>query len=196
MREPAVALLADAFADNPLNLAVLAGDSESRRRQNVHGIRIVLATALRHGLVLGARVGDELAGALVANPPFTYPFPAPDLATLSRGLFGQGLRATWRWATVFRALDAGHPRRPHWYLGTLGVAPRHQRRGVGRALLDAFCERVDAESMPAWLETDRERNLGFYGAAGFERAGELDVLGARIWRMSRPARLAAGAPLR
>lgn len=189
-------LLADAFADNPLNRAVLGGDTETRRRVNAHGLRLVLATALRHGIVLGAFREAELAGVLITNPPFTYPFPAPGLATLARGIAGQGLRATWRWAAVFRALDEGHPRRPHWYLGTLGVAPPHQRRGVGRRLLEAFCARVDAEALPAWVETDRERNLGFYGGAGFEPAGDLLVLGARVWRMERAPRVAAASPLR
>lgn len=188
--EPAaVAALARAFRDNPLNLAVIrSADPERRLRCNRHGMRLLLPSARAHGHLAVARRGGAVAGALVAAPPFAYPLPAPSPWQRLRCLAGQGPRVAARWGRVFRALDALHPRAPHWYLGTLGVDPPHQGRGIGRALLEAWVARVDADALPAYLETDRLENVAFYGRAGFALEGELRVLGTAIWRMRRPAR--------
>ena len=93
-----------------------------------------------------------------------------------------------RWSEVFQRLDAAHPDEPHWYLSSLGVDPRRQGRGVGGELLREWLLGVDRMGEPAYLETDKEENLPFYRREGFELAGELDVLGTRVWRMRRPPR--------
>jgi GNAT superfamily N-acetyltransferase len=151
-------------------------------------MRLLVPAARSHGQLLAARVQGRLAAALVAAPPFAYPLSAPGLAARVRCVLGQGLPVARRWGCVFRALDALHPREPHWYLGTLGVDPEVQGRGVGSALLAAWLAGADRDGLPAYLETDRERNVGFYARAGFELAGETQVLGVRIWRMWRQAR--------
>jgi len=184
----AVALLADAFADNPLNVAVIGGDRSRRGRANAAGMRAVLPVARRAGLVLALREDGAPSAVLIAAPPGAYPFPRPSVAALLRSLAGQGLRVAGRWREVFDALDAVHPADPRWYLALLGVASARQRRGLGGALLDAWLERVDADGLPAWLETDRAQNLGFYGARGFEVRHELQVLGVPVWCLERRAR--------
>jgi GNAT superfamily N-acetyltransferase len=190
--ELAAQVLARAFRDNPLNRAVIGSRDPSRReRTNVYGLRAVLPVARRHGLALAARRSGVLVAALVATAPHYYPLPAPPLWARARTLLGQGLRVSGRWAEVFRALDAAHPPEPHWYLGTLGVDPKLQGCGVGTALLCHWLERVDADSRPAYLETDRPENLAFYGRRGFETCQELEVLGAPIWCMRREASAAA-----
>ena len=192
-RGEAVRVLARAFRDNPLNVAVIRSDDPQRRlRCNVHGARSLLPTAERHGSVLAARAGGVVVGLLIAVPPFGYPLPAPPVLRRLRALLGQGLAVAQRWGEVFEALDVLHPREVHAYLGTLGVAPGWQGRGVGAALLDAWLDGVDAEGLPAYLETDRERNVAFYRRGGFEAAGETEVLGVRVWRMWRPPRAAPG----
>jgi ribosomal protein S18 acetylase RimI-like enzyme len=89
---------------------------------------------------------------------------------------------------VFEALDALHPIEPLGYLGSLGVDPDFQRRGVGTALLDRWLAELDRDTVGAYLETDGRQTVGFYQHRGFEVAGETDVLGVRIWRMRRPPR--------
>jgi ribosomal protein S18 acetylase RimI-like enzyme len=71
----------------------------------------------------------------------------------------------------------------------LGVGPERRRVGIGSALLDSWLEGVDHDRSPAYLETDRRQNLGFYGRAGFEILRENEVLGTRFWSMWRPAAL-------
>jgi ribosomal protein S18 acetylase RimI-like enzyme len=186
--EPAVAVLARAFQDNPLNRAVIRGSAETRRRANAHTMRALLAIAESHGVVLVARRGQALGGALVAAPPHAFPFPAPGLWTRLRVVLGIGLGVATRWAAVFEHLEARHPVVPHWYLGVLGVDPEHQRTGLGCALIERWLERVDADGEIAYLETDRRENVAFYQRAGFEVGAETLALDVPVWLMSRLAR--------
>jgi ribosomal protein S18 acetylase RimI-like enzyme len=189
-RPGAEGVLARAFRDSPLNVAVIGSDPERRLRANLHGARALLPVALAGGSVLVARDGGTTRGVLVATPPFGWPLPAPSLRAHLRRVVGQGPRVARRWGLVFEALARVHPRAPHWYLSTLGVDPPAQGRGVGRALLDHWLAGVDADALPAWLETDRQANLAFYRRAGFEVARRSEVLGTTIWCMLRPERSA------
>ena len=92
-----------------------------------------------------------------------------------------------RWGEVFDALLEVHPVEPHWYLATLGVAPAHQRLGVGSALLDVWLEEVDRSGLMAYLETDEAENIAFYERAGFRLSNETEVQGVAIWCMRRTA---------
>jgi GNAT superfamily N-acetyltransferase len=103
-----------------------------------------------------------------------------------RTLLVQGPGVTGRWAEAFDALAEHHPVERHWYLGTLGVDPPHQRRGVGQRLLAAFLERADHDGTPAWLETDRETNIRFYERGGFAVVGTVSVFDTPVWLMRRP----------
>ncbi len=189
--EAGIVLLARAFRDNPLNRAVLAPRGpEDRERANAHGMRAHLPAALAAGEVLAARHAGRLAGLLVAAPPYVYPFPPPPLAARLRCLLGQGFRVVRRWAAIQAALQERHPLEPSWYLGTLGVAPPLQGRGIGTALLARWLSEVDRDGAPACLETDLALNLPFYERAGFAVVGELTLFGVTVWRMRR----AAGGP--
>ena len=187
-RNLAAHLLARAFRDNPLNVAVIGeGAPERRVRANRHSVRALIPVACRHGRVLGARCDGRLAGVLIATPPYFYPLPPPPLGARLRSLVGQGPRVSRRWREVFEALSAVHPVEPHHYLGTLGVDPPLQRRGVGAALLAGWLAEVDRDRCCAYLETDLPENVAFYERAGFDVEGELAIFGARVWRMRRPA---------
>jgi ribosomal protein S18 acetylase RimI-like enzyme len=192
------ALLARAFRDNPLNLAVLgAASPEQRLRSNRLGTGSLLRSAREHGEVWVARAGGRALGALVGTGAWQYPLPPAPLPERLRCLFGQGLRVARRWGEVFAALDAIHPPGPHRYVGTLGVAPEHQGRGVGTALLRSWLARADAEGLDVYLETDRSENRAFYAREGFLVAREAAVLGVPVWCMLRPPRApGGGAPRR
>ncbi len=182
----AAALLARAFRDNALNRAVVRGSPATCRRANEHGMRAHLPAAHAGGTLLADRDEDGLGGVLVAASPGGYPFPRPRLAARLRSVFGQGLGVAGRWATVYSALDARHPRDAHFYLGTLGVEPDRWGRGVGTRLLEHWLATVDREGWPAYLETDGERTVGFYERAGFAVVEDLKILGVDIWLMRRP----------
>ena len=75
-------------------------------------------------------------------------------------------------AAVAGQMDALHPKDLHWYLPWLAVDPARQGQGVGAALLEECLARVDADRMPAYLETPNPRTVPFYERHGFEVTGE------------------------
>jgi ribosomal protein S18 acetylase RimI-like enzyme len=61
-----------------------------------------------------------------------------------------------------------HPTYPHWYLPWLAVEPALQGRGLGGRLLEHGLEIVDADRLPAFLETPNPRTVPLYERHGFE----------------------------
>lgn len=178
-------MLARAFRDNPLNLAVIGGSPRRRERANRAGVTAYLPTALERARVTTVRAGGALAGVLVATPPWRWPIPGPTLTGFARLLWGQGLRVARRWGEVSRELRSHHPQGPLWYLATLGVEPAHWGRGAGQALLRDFVAQVDADGSGAYLETDRRELAGFYERAGFRVEQEIAVYGVPVLLMER-----------
>lgn len=93
---------------------------------------------------------------------------------LRAGMLSSALKLGWReWSRLasLRIVDGRHKaimgRRPHWYLETLGVAPEHQGRGLGSALLTHVFLHSEADGVPCYLETSTERNVRMYEAKGF-----------------------------
>ena len=195
--ELAARVVARAFRDNPLNRAVIGSPAAKRLRSNLHGSRVAFRAPMTEPLPLrlaarsceaeAPEAPGELAGLLLGLAPDGYPAPQAPLGAQLRSLWGQGWRVSNRWGEVFQALFEVHPREPHWYLDVLAVIPEKQRRGVGGALLAAFLARVDADRAASYLETDREENLAFYAAAGYEVVREVCVLGTNVWCMWRDA---------
>jgi len=101
-----------------------------------------------------------------------------------------------RFAEYQRIAERFRPESPHYYLGVLGVDPALKGKGLGKALLNAFCARssADAASTGVYLETASPESLAFYLRNGFVVAGE-DALGpVRLCCLFRPdAACQAGA---
>ncbi len=74
---------------------------------------------------------------------------------------------------VGELIDQFHPKEPHWYLPMIGVDPSRQGQGYGSALLKAALRRVDADGLPAYLESSSPRNVPLYERHGFEVIGEI-----------------------
>lgn len=72
---------------------------------------------------------------------------------------------------VVEGITRYHPHEPHWYLSMIGVDPARQGMGLGSALLKAGLARVDADHLPAYLESSHPRNVPLYERFGFEVMG-------------------------
>jgi ribosomal protein S18 acetylase RimI-like enzyme len=72
---------------------------------------------------------------------------------------------------VLEQMDDLHPQDPHWYLPWLAVDPPFQSAGLGGRLLDQGLARVDADHLPAFLETPNPRTVPFYERHGFSVLG-------------------------
>jgi ribosomal protein S18 acetylase RimI-like enzyme len=94
----------------------------------------------------------------------------------------------------FRAAeDTMRARRPadvHFYLQGLGVDPSRQAEGLGSAVIQPVLARCDGDRLPAYLETTKERNVGFYEQHGFAVVGRtrLPLEGPSMWFMWREPR--------
>jgi GNAT superfamily N-acetyltransferase len=101
-----------------------------------------------------------------------------------------GTEAHRRFTNAYRHFDRVHHRcmpGPHWYLALLGVSPRCQGRGIGRALLTPVLQRADQEGLPCYLETFVPENVPFYEQRGFQvvDAGVEPQSRVPFWAMKR-----------
>jgi ribosomal protein S18 acetylase RimI-like enzyme len=69
---------------------------------------------------------------------------------------------------VLEQMDRAHPRRRHWYLPWLAVDPSRQQAGLGSRMLVRGLARVDADHLPAYLETPNPRTVPLYERHGFD----------------------------
>ena len=181
-------ILAEAFLDNPLNCAVIRRNARARLRVNRAGMDLTLDSACHEARVLTVWTeDDQLAGGLIAVPPGGWPLSPPSFSQQLLGLWRQGIRVSNRWGRVYQELALKHPEEPHWYLSTLGIHPRYQRRGLASALIDQWLREVAEDGVSAYLETDHPDSLSFYLKRGFRVCEECRIFGVPIWRMSRPA---------
>ncbi len=92
---------------------------------------------------------------------------------------------------VLAGFEAAHPHDvPHYYLSIVGTHDDHRGRGIGEALLAENLRIVDAEHMPAYLESSNPANLKRYMRLGFEPIGEIEIPDGRpavttMWRAER-----------
>jgi ribosomal protein S18 acetylase RimI-like enzyme len=128
------------------------------------------------GLKRGRIERPDGGGAAAIWMPFEWLAPAPlsaELKQLPAMLAITGWSRFGRLMAIRADLDAHHPmQRRHAYLWFLGVAPSAQGRGVGSALLRAANARLDAEGLPAYLETGTTRNVALYRRHGYEVISE------------------------
>ena len=77
--------------------------------------------------------------------------------------------------SMFEQMGGYHPTEAHWHLPLIGVAPGHQSRGIGSALLADALELCDRQQLPAYLEATSPRNVALYRRHGFGILGRIQV---------------------
>ncbi|GAA2096200.1 GNAT family N-acetyltransferase [Streptomyces albiaxialis] len=177
----AVTTLTSAFADYSFTRHVISADDHEERVARFQELFLT-----RIGLVYGrVWVADEGRAVAVWTTPERDPGPAfqeigPELGELA------GERAS-AFESAERALDPYRPTEPAWFLGTVGVAPGAQGRGLGTAVIRPGLDAADRAGQPAFLETSTESNVRFYERLGFAVTGEVDLPdgGPRTWAMLR-----------
>lgn len=179
--EPAADTLAAAFADYAFTRHTIAADRHLERLREFQ--RIFLAEiGIPHGRVW---VSEDLRAVAVWSTPAgdataTLEALLPSLIDLA------GERAE-AYASAEAAMTVHRPTTPVWFLGTVGVAPSSQGRGLGRAVITPGLDAAAAEGTSAFLETSDRRNVRFYESLGFHVNAEyvLPDAGPRTWAMTR-----------
>ena len=131
--------------------------------------RIFVASALRYPWV---RMLDGATAAALWIPPGGTELTAreeSELEPLLRRLVGERASAVLE---LLDSFEAAHPRdRPHYYLSLLGTHPDHRGKGLGMGLLAESLGLIDAEGMPAYLESSNPANDARYERIGFRKIG-------------------------
>ncbi len=178
-------VLAQAFLDNPMNVAIHGPDPKRRLRANRAGLRALVLDSGPAALTRILRAEGRVAGGFVVLRPGGFPLDPPLIRRQIGCMLYQGIRAMECWGRVNHELRLIHPEEPHWYLAVLGVAPWAQGRGSGRALVEELGQLVAQQPAPIYLEADRPQSVRFYQALGFESRAEIDVLGVRCVCLGR-----------
>lgn len=160
-REAIISTLVSAFVEDPVE-RWLFPDLEQYSRHFPEFVAAFASEAFDRRTVwtLG-----ELSAVALWLPPGAQPDGDAIVEVLSRSV------APTRHADMFAVLDQmdeGHPGFPHWYLPWLGVRPTMQGAGLGGRLLAHCLANVDADRVPAFLETPNPRTVPFYERHGFE----------------------------
>lgn len=196
-----VDLLTGVFLDDPLMSAIAAAAPEPRAALgHLHRVelaahylaadpaaradsRVDLAVDAAGGAPLGVALWDAPSSADVVGPlgPGNEPPPGLDLNLLG---------GAWELCLADAAqCEAHRPAEPHWYLYMVAVAPAARGRGIGGRLLGHGLKRVDAEGLPAHLESTTPGSRRLYERFGFRQVAELAGSGLPVyWAMTRPAR--------
>ena len=187
--------MARAFARDPLWSHALAR-ADGHTAHQVLFWRLFVDSALPHSWVWLAS-GD--AAASVWIPPGVAEMRPEEEEELA-GLAHQHLEPAGASAflELLERFEAAHPREePHYYLSLLATHPDHRGNGIGMALLAHDLELVDAEGLPAYLESTNPANDRRYRAVGFEPFGAFSYPGGGpvVTTMWRPARSPGTAQL-
>ena len=196
-----VDLLTGVFLDDPLMSAIAAAAPEPRAALgHLHRVelaahylaadpavradsRVDLAVDAASGEPLGVALWDAPSSTDVVGPlgPGSEPPPGLDLDLLG---------GAWELCLADAAqCEAHRPAEPHWYLYMVAVAPAARGRGIGGRLLGHGLRRVDAEGLPAHLESTTPGSRRLYERFGFRQVAELAGSGLPVyWAMTRPAR--------
>jgi GNAT superfamily N-acetyltransferase len=187
---PAVtSCLASAFFDDPVWGQWTFPDHTTRLEGVYELMHFWTAAAARYPWV---RMTDSAEAAAVWIPP-----GKPEMTKEEEARFASrmgellGERAG-ELNDLFARFDEHHPDEPpHYYLSLWGTHRDHCGRGIGTALIRDNLARIDAEGMPAFLESTNPANLPRYEAFGFARTGEFGLAGGPVittmWREARAA---------
>jgi GNAT superfamily N-acetyltransferase len=179
----AVELLVGAFYDDP-TWSWAFPDPERRRDQQRALWQLFVRSARRYRWNWLA--ADDAATSVWIPPGGTELTPEEEVEMehLLVELLGADAARVQRAVEQF---DEAHPKdEPHYYLSLLGTDPARRGRGHGLGLLAANLALVDAEAMPAYLESSNPANVPLYERFGFRTVGSIQLadgpLVQTMWR--------------
>jgi len=179
----AAGVLARGMDDNPVHLACFGSGARHRSAALARFFGAFLPL-MAHPPLAVCRRRWPLA-VLGMAPPGTCRPSAAQMARMLVRTPPRGVHEAWRVAVWGRAWLRRDPRAPHWHVGPLAVDAPLRGLGLGSRLMTELCARMDREGAAAYLETDREGNVGFYRRFGFEIVDRAEVVGTPNWFMLR-----------
>lgn len=180
--DAAAATLGHAFVDYPFTRHTVDARDHHKRVQSLQRV-FLTEIGIRCGRVW---VSDDLAAVAVWITPLSTGLEEAfgDIASRVVELYGDRADIA---ARADEATASLRPAEPVWHLATVGVAPRSQGRGLGRAVLEPGLEAARSEGYSAYLETSSSANVAIYERLGFEVTGQVSLPddGPDVWAMVR-----------
>ncbi|KAJ9154764.1 Acyl-CoA N-acyltransferase [Pleurostoma richardsiae] len=182
----------EAFADDPYNNWIF-DKSEFNPKRNAASLAIRMRWGIRNGLFYVAKEpgNDKVLGVAM----WLLPKPAGqnqswyDWFEDWRLWFDQVRMNVWygrgglnvkRYYIWKAGQEKAHSAvwtdpRGYYFLNIMVVIPEAQRRGIGKQLVSVVTDRADAEGMPCYLESSKDKpNTQIYERMGFKFAEALD----------------------
>ncbi len=182
----AASLLAEAFAGDPDVAVIFRGSRKGNLEILKKHYRNLVALHVPYGKSVCALLDGELAGAMLLSAPGEDAVTGAGMGRLIVGMIlHAGLGIVWRGLKSARDDEKHRPKQPHYYLETIGVAPKYHGRGIGNALLSHLTERADRERSLIYLSTTNPETLPFYEKCGFHTISETHSLGIPNYHMVR-----------
>jgi ribosomal protein S18 acetylase RimI-like enzyme len=178
----ASSVLGAAMVGNPIHDAVLGGQGEAERQQLEDMFLEMLKERPREVFVM--KHESTIVGLLRSQECHGGPASQEQVAVEVDEVAIDDTES--RIAHWLRIWDEHDPLESHRHLGPVGVLPEFQGRGIGSMMMEHFCTQVDVNGEPAYLETDKQENVGFYKKFRFELIGETDIFGVKNYFMWRP----------
>jgi GNAT superfamily N-acetyltransferase len=186
---PAADCLAAAFADDPQMGFFFSGDPAQRQGLVTEFFSILMAARLALGMpVLLLKSEGRILGAAMG-----YDTQRPEWLPVHQEGWALLQQRQASMASRFEKADAisekYKPQEPHFYLGVLGVHPSIQGKGAGGALIKAYCDLAerDTVSTGTFLETAQRKNLAFYERCGFQLRGQSELAPEKpFWCLFKP----------
>lgn len=186
--ERAAQLLGEVFAHDPVFTALLGGDPSSRVEPAVALYRLELSHADPRSVDVAEDPDGTFLGVGLWQSPRERPRLLTELLGVPRIVGALGLRGTLRGARHDLAVRRARPPGDLWYLSSVAVSRAAQGRGVGGLLLRTRLARIDAQALPAALESTTPASRRLYQRHGFEPLTRVRSLpGTSSTMMLRPA---------
>jgi GNAT superfamily N-acetyltransferase len=185
--DPLSAVLARAFHDDPPFEWLLPDEASRPRRLARMFATMIRIEALPYGGVDLACTGGDILGGAIWLPPGRWEPTLSEKIRSAPGHWRAVASAEIRAARLGYALTRTHPKKPHWYLKSIGIGPDSQGRGVASLLLRSRLGKVDEAGQPAYLEASKPGGVPVYERFGFRTAGTVPMppgapVVTKMWR--------------
>ena len=181
-------ILARAFNEDPMFRYLMPEVEQARVKTLKWFLQMGLRNCQKHNHIYTT---SDLQGVAAWIPPGKSEMNIWQTVSMLFALFRKfGWRRLGRCWSLFSTLierENYEMTESYWTLSLLGVAPTHQRQGIGSLLLQPVLEQADREGLPCYLATFTEQAIAFYQKHGFVVLwqGELSGGSPYIWTMKR-----------
>jgi GNAT superfamily N-acetyltransferase len=159
-----------AFHDDPISVWLFP-DATHRRQLHRAFMRLFVDLGLQSGEVYVA--GDAVGAAVWFPVDPAEQHDDEDFVKRAGALCGP---YEPRLRELLNTMQANHPlSEPHLYLNFLAVRPQSQGQGIGAAMLRHRYRGLDADGLPAYLESSTRRSAALYAREGFGRQGAVTL---------------------